>query len=727
MKVILLILLLQVFAGNRLAAQNPMTLTRGSSFEVALKEAKEILTLDADLRPDLRKDSLFITLKDVKYDKHPDNTYITAFNGIILQRNNTLNTARLLIPIRNNPPLNPGAYMLSLQLRKVSDSASVLQPFQLTITVKNAVLRLPSTVIVTSSQFLPWFPYKTGGSTLKIQEQSGNAFVEPISIRQVSLLDAQGQPVAASLNFDYPKNIEPAKESSVDYKVAGDLRPGKVIGTFEVVAPQLADPVPLRFEITTKQGAGYLLLTIIASLVAGYFIRIALEKKIALNSTRLKGWDLVSRIELQLAEKRDFKFHDELDRPLKDLKTSLESAEREKLDGLIITIDSLLQKSLEEFFGRQQVLQGELNKFSELVNANWAVPQEFSPIFNSAVVGVQNASSTSLTDIGEAEQNLKETKKDFQSGIADAMLLLKKDIVNGLIANRAGLDGFEQLKELLDQLLAQLPQLTHDSSDFKTVLESVQEINLKLTGIFTALRIAIHSRISELLRVFTTSSVLLPAPGLITALKDSTDQFLNTLLVHPSENTRVLNEFTSAYVELTSKVKAAVISQLIITATDPAIIEQNKAVISDVTTQLNSNLYKEAGLRTLEFLKGLSVQTMLSEARNTNEIALDQLFFSRLFLNKARSVSQPFQFRTLRTSEPTSQQSFSNTSINLLRLERWRTLILGALITFIGWLIFSTSFVGTTADFASVFFWAFTLDISMATLTNLIGRVAKPT
>jgi len=149
----------------------------------------------------------------------------------------------------------------------------------------------------------------------------------------------------------------------------------------------------------------------------------------------------------------------------------------------------------------------------------------------------------------------------------------------------------------------------------------------------------------------------------------------------------------------------------------------------EITGLLQNSQYREASVKTVEFLK--KIDTLLPKPaafspESTRQFNLNDLSFYLPNL-EYKGVSLPnFQYISRSTKAPSIQDMYAETSGNLFRLELWRTVFAGILITFIGWIIFSKSFVGTTADFASVFFWAFTLDISMATLSTLIGRVAKP-
>jgi hypothetical protein len=54
----------------------------------------------------------------------------------------------------------------------------------------------------------------------------------------------------------------------------------------------------------------------------------------------------------------------------------------------------------------------------------------------------------------------------------------------------------------------------------------------------------------------------------------------------------------------------------------------------------------------------------------------------------------------------------------IARARFWQTIIAGVLIVFAGYALFADSFMGTPGDIASAFFWAFVMDISIATVTS---------
>lgn len=189
-----------------------ITLTRGTSYEVALRNNGELMKLPAVLRNDIKNDSLVLSLVSVKYDKQPDNTYIDAFNDISLVTETGFKNTYVKIVIDNTPVVGPGTYVLNLKLVRQSDPGTTIEPLQLNIMVKAASLRAPATVLFARSQPIPFLGFDTARSALLLSEQSGNAFLSDINIKQLSLLDAEGLPVTGSVVFEYPKKYLLAKK-----------------------------------------------------------------------------------------------------------------------------------------------------------------------------------------------------------------------------------------------------------------------------------------------------------------------------------------------------------------------------------------------------------------------------------------------------------------------------------------------------------------------------------
>ena len=103
------------------------------------------------------------------------------------------------------------------------------------------------------------------------------------------------------------------------FNLTGPFPLGSNKGTAEIVSPQLAEPVPLSFEVKARRPRWLIAFFLALGLVAGYLIRTKLQQQIELDEARLKGWELHRTIRDMEQKHADQVFKTKLQQILTDL------------------------------------------------------------------------------------------------------------------------------------------------------------------------------------------------------------------------------------------------------------------------------------------------------------------------------------------------------------------------------------------------------------------------
>ena len=90
--------------------------------------------------------------------------------------------------------------------------------------------------------------------------------------------------------------IGAGQASTIGYELRGDYPRGTVTGSVRLLAPQLAQPVLLNYEVRTKLHNSRVLLTIIVGLFQSFWIRASLQNRIALAQARTQADEIASQV-----------------------------------------------------------------------------------------------------------------------------------------------------------------------------------------------------------------------------------------------------------------------------------------------------------------------------------------------------------------------------------------------------------------------------------------------
>src|SRR5204862_5351026 len=164
---------------------------------------------------------------------------------------------------------------------------------------------------------------------------------------------------------------------------------------------------------------------------------------------------------------------------------------------------------------------------------------------------------------------------------------------------------------------------------------------------------------------------------------------------------------------LHDEIRAALNTQTKIKDEKPHLIEANKIDRKAIESDLNNTLYAEAAEKIVNFIRKNETATPESFDGKESVISVPELRqINAPILPEFKNGEIGSQIRYL----PNSMDEIQDQTIKTIAMAKfWQTLIAGILIMLAGYAMYADSFMGTPGDIASVFFWAFLLDLSVAT------------
>ncbi|WIM93245.1 hypothetical protein ACTOB_005218 [Actinoplanes oblitus] len=165
----------------------------------------------------------------------------------------------------------PGAYEILLSVTRGDQRQLV------TVTLTRPPGRVVTPATVTVKRTLPLLP---GGTTeerlprLTVFAASGTRLVT-MSAFQVEPDDPQIRVGTVAVP------VEPGGHTDVPYTVAGTAGPGTVTRTVQISSPQLSDPVPVTFSVTTRRHPGLIAVFLILGVLLGLAVRTLLPRAAA--------------------------------------------------------------------------------------------------------------------------------------------------------------------------------------------------------------------------------------------------------------------------------------------------------------------------------------------------------------------------------------------------------------------------------------------------------------
>jgi hypothetical protein len=177
---------------------------------------------------------------------------------------------------------NAGTYNLVLSLRPN------LPKLALQVVQPAAQLDVPDKLLINRTQDWPWSCCEPASFSVDLRESSGLAGITGLEFfNRQATQGAEG--VEGKIELKSPRAIPAGHAASIEFELEGDYPRGTSTGALKLIAPQLAQPVALPYEVHTKLHPLYLLLAIGIGLALSYLVRYQLQNRLLLSQARVQA------------------------------------------------------------------------------------------------------------------------------------------------------------------------------------------------------------------------------------------------------------------------------------------------------------------------------------------------------------------------------------------------------------------------------------------------------
>ena len=534
-------------------------------------------------------------------------------------------------------------------------------------------------------------------------------------------------------------------------------------------------------EIRTHRTPTWILILTAIGLVTGWLVRTYLQQRIQTNQTRLKAVTLTQRIALMIARHPDSLFVGTVTPQGDALKEALDANRAQfwtqitasdgpdPLVAAIQTADDALAKALTDLDNRRAAMKTALEAFSGLTQTPWLLPEGVRAALNAAQT--RNATGPQALWTGEhieaARLALITSRTTLIGDINNALSLWKSETMQRLQELSAPGDALpasvalsvKPLTAALTPLVngvvpiaPALPQETKgganpakadagaqgdagnqtpvpDTNAIAAVLSAIHNVEINVRDMLREIAGWMQSVETDVVETLLDLKTALPDRQAVEALDTTAKQWIGSALAEAARSGPTLAPLEKHALHGLG------------TAWQQAIHKQCTALPADMQSRIQALLkkrqYSEAAQAVADGIRNphpirvqgqasligpLDLSTLLGGTTPTASF-LTAWFARRESVAPSSMLSLPQRETALPTPiEVTRAQTLREIMIESLV----QFILVGILITVVGYGLFADKFIGTITDMLGIFFWAFGLNITVDTLLTAAKPVKTP-
>jgi hypothetical protein len=629
----------------------------------------------------------------------------------------------LLIDIPVEPPLRQGAYDLRLQLRLNCGAKAGLKPLQelvLQIVQPAAQLRQPAALVIQRTFGLLGWADTLVTPLLDLDEQSGRSRVAGIKIDQLdNFASDAGQAADCSLSFKPLASIPAGGRGRAGYDLVCDAPVGTLKGIARIKAAELAGPVDVSIELRSRRTRVWIGLIAFAGLALGYLTRIALPLWVSRTQTRSQGVDELAQIDAEMRRRKDAKFQQDSGSVYSALSGELDrTSDPTALKKAIEVATADLAKALGDLQVRRQATQAKLDQLTSLLETPWSLPPAIATVLNAvrrrqveanAALVVDDATSAAAAceaarlDLAATMRNPIAAWRTAASGLLDALAaapvpsVMASGLANSLLQVRGLLNSASDLgaSPTLDAITQ--------------VVSAIDIARMALQQLLLSLQAWPQDTLTE------TAAILRPAPLVNTVAVDGLDSAAQEMLKtlgKASEDIESSAEPLAVGLENLDRCWRVALSAQI----------KDPAKMLAIQASLDEHQYSTAARQVAQLLAG----GPLPAPSSTTRLALASPASPWSGITGLGLRPRHMTLAAGRWIVDLSPAQVPSVAVRVARESRTaqliQTMVAGAGIVLVSYLTNGDKFVGSFADLAAIFSWAFVTDI---TVNGFIAAMRK--
>ena len=649
-----------------------------------------------------------VAVRDVSLNNRHDSEYRTGLAASVVEVESHL---ELHVTVAPTALRDDGTYLVALEFSAPGELPAAMT-VQLVRTA--AALQPPGTIIVERVLTTPWSESGGIGPPLRLLEMSqrtGLADVQVVSPNPLAAerIDVTLPPVncsTASTANDLNAGsllVPPGQARCLEYAARGDFPWGSQVQSYSLMASELAAPVPITFDVRTRLWRIYVVVYILLGGLIGFVVKIKLQQGIDRREAVDLALALEEKVATDLAKHQDSRFRSALQDPLAALQQARSGARVEDIVAARTALDAAWRAVLADLATRRTTAEQLVDRLRTVAETQWQLPQTLLQAIDAlrlrvgrirellAADAVSQATDLATAAVKETRDSLAVALAAWQAGVVD--------LFDAVVNSPVGLSP------------AVVAVATAAASEARMRIGSAQ---LSPTASADELITVLSAASNEVRAARKVARVI----GL--ALDQETDRVAATLGRSREELPKV--------VAAVLQVRDALFAGIDRPDLGPSVVRQSLATISKswketfegfaggalpkaLTDLLDQQRFGETATALVESLRGESDQAVRVVRRDVAPaVAADdpavpiQNFSTR---TGPADILAPIQALRARTQREIAAAKLLQTVVVML------------LACVVGYGLFAPKFVGDYQDFIIIFFWAFTLDLSVDAVTRL--------
>lgn len=636
-----------------------------------------------------QQDTLLLSAFSAKWVQHASGGGLHAIDISVERSKIRAGTYDILLSLQPHQPNEP-----TLTLQVIQPAAKLAKPNQLVLE-RVAGMSWPEVAV-----------------PLKLWESSGRAPLTNLQIIQVKPASSSTGQVSGEVTFPdlTGKTIPPGGSAVFFPKLQGEFPLGVTTSELQITANELSEPQLLVVEVRSRLSSWFIIVPILTGLLVSWVAKVYLESSIQDGEAKRQAGELAWRIEREQIRHADKRFRDFYAEELKALAIISQRGDAASIQRAIKELETKWNEALVQLTERRNIVQPAVDELCSNVEFPWEVPPSVR------------------TALADAQQKLSDVRTAIERDDVDA----------------ASRYTTEATRNLFAVLARDLATWTSDAQVFRQAISDVAAATLSRTiaGIWhdleanasteitVGMQTMLRDRLREAATVFTSHRAVLTqlkrairAEYGRTRAKFSPEPAIQELFDEKVGSTLCqLEQVLDRGAESPADAVAIIEDQLRhYRASWRSFIEHPEVSKADVPS-IDKGQYEEAidgAMRTIEKRK--------SRMLSSNQQAPER--FERvtpLVIWSAGSIAGPAnRSRTAYNNEQAQLPLWYVAAMSrsaILREKAKQSAIIALVAGVFGYSVFAGHFTGSASDFATVFLWAFGVDLTLDRLRALTAQ-----
>ncbi|MGO9118170.1 MAG: hypothetical protein ACLQPD_11235 [Desulfomonilaceae bacterium] len=678
----------------------------------------------------VQPESIELRIVDVVLGKRRESRLVDAFTPKMEPASEDLSQA-ISIELDLKKVCEQGTYNLAVDASTVEGSQRKI--LELQIIVPTATLRPPGAIVAEEVVCVPWWRSSLEKSPFQLNETSGRSCLTGVHF---SHLPGSGDnlTIDGRLEFQSPvSTVPPRGTAPVNYKLNGNFPFGVTKGAIEVYAPQLAGPLTVNYEVRKRLYGCWIFVIILLGLVLGWAVKTRLRFRIELDNKLLEALDLKELINKEIQSHHDAEFRQALTGALAKLQEALGKKKTSVIDEEISEVNRMRSTALADLQSRRKAAETKFAELDSLAHMAVYLPDSIREPLRLITGQLEDVrQKLNLDDVKEARERLDEIETNLAETIQKAEIKWSEDVrgyLRALIGPNTLLPtviipklekAVDSLAPILDKVtnavaIMTVEQIGKDLSAIAMVRKNVFDLMAQLQGWLQEMAAGISLILGE---------VGISDPAAVEHLKETIADFGKKAEVAVDRPEKSINVLPTDLEELHKAWNDALLKQ---------IPETGNQEIDTVKKFIDSHKYAEAAQEVVQIIRDKR-KKMESEGKPLGPWGREPTRLRSFALALSTwsadvtAVREPAVVTRIERMEAFYDPLIWQRS----RIERnlfWdtflQTVLVGALIAVVGYLLFAEKFIGTPQDIAGVFFWAFGIDITVDAVVQTAKGIKK--